>query len=334
MTDLGVLLMLCVLGFLFIVLPRLYRDLIRRREWEGEDEMPRSGKAKWALGGLVLAVGVASFMYRLLVLHKLEQTSALFIGLPVVLAILVILFVQPKSATGMLCMATTIALLVSGIFLGEGFICILMAAPLFYAVAVVIGIVIDFTRKKGRSQGTMTCLLVVGFLPMSLEGVRPQLSFPREQTVVRESVVPRSGAEVEENLAGTPQFVDRLPGYLRMGFPRPTSAEGRGLKPGDVRLVHFAGGEGKPGDLVLRVSEANENHIVFKMDSDTSHVAHWLHWESAEVEWEPQGAGTRVRWTLHYRRLLDPAWYFAPWERYAVGLASEYLIESVAGAHR
>jgi hypothetical protein len=33
---------------------------------------------------------------------------------------------------------------------------------------------------------------------------------------------------------------------------------------------------------------------------------------------------------LHYRRNLDPAWYFGPWERYGVGLAGKYLIDNLA----
>jgi hypothetical protein len=37
-----------------------------------------------------------------------------------------------------------------------------------------------------------------------------------------------------------------------------------------------------------------------------------------------------VRWTIRYRRDLDPAWYFGPWERYAVRLAGNYLIDNVA----
>src|SRR5260370_36007495 len=32
---------------------------------------------------------------------------------------------------------------------------------------------------------------------------------------------------------------------------------------------------------------------------------------------------TRVNWTLHFERRLDPAWYFRPWERYATHLAAE-----------
>ena len=37
-----------------------------------------------------------------------------------------------------------------------------------------------------------------------------------------------------------------------------------------------------------------------------------------------------MRWTLRYKRLLDPAWYFGPWERYAVKLTADYLIQTVA----
>ena len=39
---------------------------------------------------------------------------------------------------------------------------------------------------------------------------------------------------------------------------------------------------------------------------------------------------TKVTWTLRYDRGLDPSWYFGPWERYAAGLAADYLIDSVA----
>jgi hypothetical protein len=49
------------------------------------------------------------------------------------------------------------------------------------------------------------------------------------------------------------------------------------------------------------------------------------------VTWEPIGRdATRVTWTLRYRRDLDPAWYFGPWERYATRLAAGYLIDAVA----
>src|SRR5690349_23642979 len=90
----------------------------------------RITRNQWTLAAVILALAVAGVLYRVLVLHKLEQTAALFIGLPAVLAIILALTPQAKSATGMIMKVMTIALLMSGPILGEGFICIIMAAPL------------------------------------------------------------------------------------------------------------------------------------------------------------------------------------------------------------
>lgn len=144
-----------------------------------------------------------------------------------------------------------------------------------------------------------------------------------------ERTVPLSSRAFEAQLAGAPNFDLPLPHYLRLGFPTPASIQGSGLARGDRRSVHFAGGEGKPGDLVFEVAERTERSVAFRFLSDTSHIAHWLDWENAQVEWTELSRGiTRVTWTLRYQRRLDPAWYFGPWERYAVGLTAEYLIST------
>jgi hypothetical protein len=326
---------LYILGFagVLVLVPILeFRKLWRREATETSDDNEDVARpVRWTLAGFIAVIAVASLVYKLLVNHRLEQTSALFIGLPAFLSILILVATRPKSATGMACKATAVALLVSGIFLGEGFICILMAAPLFFGIAILAGAAVDAAHRRGRSRTTMSCLLLVALLPMSFEGVTPGLSFPREETVSVEGLVPRSASEFEGNLAATPLFAGKLPFYLRLGFPRPVASHGSGRRPGDTLVVRFGGGEGKPGDLTLEVAEASHDHVVFQMNSDTSHVAHWLRWESARVDWREESPGkTRVRWTLHYRRSLDPAWYFGPWERYAVGLAGGYLIDTVA----
>ena len=100
-------------------------------------------------------------------------------------------------------------------------------------------------------------------------------------------------------------------------------------------MIHFAGGEGRPGDLVMQVAESEPGHIRFVAQSDNSKIAHWLTWRSSEVRWNAVDADhTEVSWTLNFRRDLDPAWYFRPWERYAVRLAAEYLIENNAVPER
>lgn len=316
---------------------------IARQRWSEERDGAvgaRDGAmtARLRVVGVIAIVAAASLLYRWLVWHRLEQTSALFIGIPAFLAALVALLSRPKTATGMICTVTAIALLVSGVFLGEGFICILMASPLFFLIAVIVGSATDWARKREkRSQTLIGCVLLLTLTPMSFEGTGARLSFPREEIVRREFVVQASPAEVAARIAKRPQFNGELPAYLRLGFPRPTETSGSGIQIGDLRKIHFAGGEGKPGDLVMEVVTADYHSVEFREVSDTSHVAHWLRWESTRFEWTslPEGQ-TRVTCTVRYRRLLDPAWYFKPWERYAVELSTEYLLHSLVepGARR
>ncbi len=294
---------------------------------------PSAGNgARWNVVFIILAVSFASVLYRVVVSRKMEQTALLFIGIPTALAVLVAATPKAKTVTGAILKAMTIALLMAAPLLGEGFICIIMASPLFFVVGIMIGKLIDLSRRE--SKGTTVSILLLAFLPMSFEGVSERFSFPREEVVAVERVVAAPAAEVERALGQQLRLDPSLPAFLRMGFPRPVGAEGSGLQVGDRRTIHFAGGEGHPGDLVLEVAEAGPGFVRFRIVSDHSKIAHWLAWRSSEVRWSSvDAANTRVTWTLSYRRDLDPAWYFGPWERYAVGLAAEHLIQASATPH-
>jgi hypothetical protein len=270
-------------------------------------------------------------------MRHLEQTSLLFVGIPTLLAVIIAFTPAAKTTAGGIIKAVSLALLLSAPLLGEGFICILMAAPIFFAVALLVWglalLVRKITLKRKGKSAVLPCLALLSLAPMSLEGTRPELSFSREETVTVRRVVAGSPAEVEAALSHGPRIGPPLPAYLRLGFPRPTDVGGDGLAPGDLRRIHFAGGEGHPGDLLMRVIESGPGHVRFAVVSDESKVAHWLDWEYADVRWRPVDGNsgfTEVEWTLGYRRLLDPAWYFRPWERYAVRLAAGYLIQTNA----
>jgi hypothetical protein len=298
---------------------------------------PVSGRGKWAwpLIGIFVATAVASCMYHLLVDHHLEQTAALFIGIPTALAIVLALWPAPKTLEGMIFKGTAFALLFAGIFLGEGFICLVMASPLFFAVAALVAFVYRRVRRKlgSRHDAAALGLVLLVFGPLSFEGTSDRLSWPRQEQVGSRRILAATAPEIASRLASPPRLDRPLPAFLRLGFPRPAGAFGAGLRPGDRRVIHFSGGEGKPGDLVLEVTAAGGGLVRFRAVSDTSHIAHWLTWEQAEVRWREVGTGrVEVRWNLRYRRDLDPAWYFRPWERFAVRLAASYLIDSVAGA--
>lgn len=287
---------------------------------------------RWAPVFWVLGISAAGFMYRVLVFDRLEQTALLFVGIPVLLAVVLVSTPKAKTTVGSVLKATTLALLLSAPLLGEGFICIVMAAPIFYAVAMIVAALINFVKKRAAKpkQAILPCLVLIAFLPMSLEGTHPALSFHRDEEVTARRMVAASPQAVENALRFSPRIDRALPFYLRMGFPRPTEAHGEGLEPGALRKVHFAGGEGHPGDLVLVVTQSSPGHARFRMVSNETKVTHWLDFKEAEIEWHAIGNQTEVNWTLRYRRLLDPAWYFGPWERYGVWLAADYLIQTNA----
>ncbi|HEX7287029.1 MAG TPA: SRPBCC family protein [Candidatus Angelobacter sp.] len=285
-------------------------------------------KRQWVWLLVIAGAVAASIYYHLLVSQRLEQTSALFIGIPALIAALCVLTPKPQSAMGTALKSVTLFLCIAGVFLGEGFICLIMAAPIFYLVAIVIGWARD---RESKSAHVLCSVLVLATIPMSTEGARPGLSFAREEVVSAERVIAATPEQVEAALAAVPRFQGDLPLYLRMGFPRPVSVSATGLAPGARYSIHFAGGEGKPGDLVLEVADHRPGRLSFRPLSDSSHVAHWLRWEESTVEWTAlDPMHTRVRWTLRYRRLLDPAWYFRPWERYAARLTAAQLIQDAA----
>jgi len=289
-------------------------------------------RARTRVIGLVLALAAGSALYRLLVWGSLEQTAALFIGVPTLLAVWVALLPPATTAVGTAMRGTTLALLMSGIFLGEGYLCILMSAPLFYGVAFLAALAVESWSSGGRSRRSLKSIVLVPLVVSSVEGVTPGLSFDRTELVVAERIVEGSPAEVRRALEA-PLCIDApLPAALRIGFPRPERAAGGGLAVGDERRVFFTGGEGRPpGALRIVVAESSPQHAVFVFPEDTSHIPHWLRWREARVRWEAAGArSTRVEWTLVYDRELDPGWYWRPFGRFFVAFAAEYLIDAAA----
>jgi hypothetical protein len=264
--------------------------------------------------------------YKVLFNVGLGHSSLLFIGIPGVLAILLALVPPAGTAKGSIVKGITFALLIIAPLVGEGYLCILMAAPLFYAIGLAIGAGIDVSRDRTT---TLRCSMAIVMI-LSLDGIVPVR--PRQEVVSVVRVVPASAEEVRAALARPVNILAPLPRFLRIGFPHPLAASGSGLSVGSTRTVRFSGAEGDPaGDLTLRVAQANERSAQFVATGDTSKLTQWILWRSSAVEWQPiDSTHTRVRWQVTFDRQLDPWWYFEPWERYAVRKAAEYLIVASA----
>src|SRR5690242_1070054 len=95
---------------------------------------PAKEPLRWGLFSLVLALGIAGAVVVLLNRNDLTDSAALYIGIPLILALVLSLTPKSTSALGATMKGMTIALLLSAIVFQEGYICILFAAPLFYAI--------------------------------------------------------------------------------------------------------------------------------------------------------------------------------------------------------
>jgi hypothetical protein len=293
-------------------------------------------RARVTVAVVIVAVALASVAYRMFLGHGLQQTAALFLGIPTILALVVVFGFSPRSAIGVAYKAVTVGLLVSLLFLGEGVLCVMMSAPLFFGIATAVVALMDLAESRRHTP--LSCLAVLLLVPMSLEGVTDLTSFGRDELVTETRLVQAPADEVERALRREPRFDRAVPGVLRAGFPRPVASRIEVRDGTSWWIVRMRGGETRlngmeprAGDLVLRLVDATPGRFRWRAVSDDSHMTHFLNWRESVVEWTPAGPdATRVTWTIRYRRGLDPAWYFGPLERYAARLAAGYLIESVA----
>jgi len=259
--------------------------------------------AQRTLIACIAALVVASITYRLLIARQLQHTSLVFIGIPALLA-MALTAVQPKSSVGTVNKTVAIALCLSGILFGEGFICILMASPLFFLVGTMVGKL--RARKDEHAFGAegWPRYGIILLAPLCLEGVVPKLEVPRAEVVSVTRVVPANADDVRAALASKMRFDRELPRFFQLGFPTPGHVSGQGLAVGDQRSIEFMHGRHHPGKLVLQVVRAEPNAVVFAAVSDDSYITHWLSWRAAEVRWEQIGKEqTLVTWTLRYNQI-------------------------------
>lgn len=281
--------------------------------------------ARRTLAGLLLALFTGFLLYRVLHTGHLEQTTLFYVGLPAVIAITVVLTARPRSVTGLVMAVITVGLALAGPLFGEGIVCLVFTAPLFYLVGLLVGLTADHARRRG-TNGLAAPLVLLALLGGGAELTAP--SRDGEVTVTR--ALP--GTDVEHVLAAVPRFGPPESPFLRLGFPRPVRAEGTGLEVGARREITFTprhslgiGAVPEARSMTLRVKERAPGRVTFSVVRDTT-LARWLDLREAEFAWRDGTLGV----TLRYRRTFDPGWYFGPLQRYALGEAAGYLAGTFA----
>ena len=289
--------------------------------------MAKMKRPKRTLYVIILTLALASMFFRFFIIEeRYEQTALLFVGLPALISLLMVRFTsKPQSSPyKSVFWVLTMFLLLACVAFGEGTICIVMAAPLFYAVAgAVVGVM---QYLKNRDKYYLNSIIIIPLLILMAEGV-PFKKVQESTNVSVEQIVDGNISLEKMNLQ--PDFIPNLPGILKIGFPKPIAVEGTGIEVGDARIIQFESSTKGVGKLHLRIKEKTEQRLVFEVVSDSSHIDQWIAWEEISIALEPMEDGkTKVEWSTKFRNKLSPRWYFEPIERLTVSVSSNYLIAS------
>ena len=278
---------------------------------------PRRVPANVRLIGLTIALLATALLYRGIAWGELRAWSVFFHGLPAVLAIALALSGPRRTLRGRVMFGVTIAMLLAGTILGEGFICIVIAAPFAYMIAAAC------TYMFG-SDGDRRVYSAIAPLAVALSFLS-SLGAPDISTVQSTLATSIGTAEVAAALAAEPDVPPAGSGFLSFGFPQPVAMTGSGVEIGDERRITFSDG----GVLTLRVLTSRDSRVVFEAVSDTSMIGDWISWTTAEFSWVGTAAGTSVSLDLSYERHLQPGWYFGPVVAYGVDQAADHLLASL-----
>lgn len=303
---------------------------------------------QWLLAFGVLAWGIGMGLFWVLRFNARVDTAATYVGIPTLIAFILATTPRSKSRTGAILKGMGIALALVGMTLGPGILCLFISAPLFIAIGVLVGRILD-ANTTPHDRNVRVAVVAAALALASIEGLHPSLTVNPNETIEFHHRLSMSADEFGRRLAKTPVFDLPLPFPLDLGLPAPVRASGSGTEVGARRTVHLedrnvyftlVGKSGRQdGDVVFEVSKAGEiyggREVVFKLVSDGSHVSKWLGWKQTRVYWRADGLVRGepqifVFWTVSYDRRLAPAWYFGPILRYAVRRTAELIATTVA----
>lgn len=288
-------------------------------------EVNTENKRKRNLYIVVTVLAIASLTFRILNDTHFEQTAIFFVGIPTLITLILIKYAKtPKSAYGVVFMTITLFLLLSAILFGEGLVCIIFMAPIFYGVAALLVFIYEYLKKRNKSNLNSFIILPLVLIISQFTDIN---TTPKTQTVITSKIV--KGNYDLSVLEKHPDFLANYPNFFKIGFPKPISISGKGINVGDSRKIQFESKTRGTGTLHLRVKKVNKNSITYEIAGDNTHIHHWLTWKEIEVSIKKQDNDTsKITWTTKFTCDLGPNWYFEPFEKYGVKVMNEHLIQS------
>lgn len=278
--------------------------------------------------GLLTVVSVFVLSYKYLDYAQRERTVALFVGIPFLLGWLIGLM-RFKRPVMIAFQYTTVVLCVVSPLLGEGVICILMAAPIVYPITMVVAYVVGRASEK-RAPKTLLSLMVAA--PFLYSAIAEDPGNPQAQRRLQSGVVVHAApAAVWDALEDMTWIIpDKRPAVLRLGYPVPQRIISEKSRLGNERRIVF-----NTGTIVGRITRMKQNqHLTLALATENvrgEFFSRWVDLEEMSFALKQIAPNrTVLSHTAVYRRKLPLEFYFDPIERFTAGLLEDYLLKAFA----
>jgi hypothetical protein len=298
------------------------------------DEPARDGSIGAALiVGTLTATAFALGGFFLVRDRSGSMGGVLFVLLPFATGFATALVVRGKKLVfASLCLAAIIASTILLLTRMEGWVCVLMSAPLIIvglAIGALAGILFQRLVIDKADRHRLGIFLTLSVLPLFLLGANTAEEKSRR--------TPRVESFTDTLVTGAPRELvwnqlktfDRIEGHkgllMTIGLPVPVSCSMSGEGVGATRTCYF-----EQGHIEERVTEWNPPSSM-KLEITAFDVPGrpWLSFKDASYELTSQNGHTVVTRTTTIVSRLSPAWYWRPMEKIGVETEHEYLFAEV-----
>ena len=301
-------------------------------------------KIKWNI--ILLMIALCSISIRLLMHYRFDQSALLYIAVPFCIALILTWLVKPnpnkswKKQFFNLSIISLIIMLGSSIVLFEGFICVIMFMPIYFFVIFLV-FIFKYLSEKFRDRKTnqlFSHVLPIILILSAFEGTHPELSIQRHNTVLVTQIID-SNIEQIMNKLNAPIYLQKDRDWFLELFPMPYKIKATNLRKGEVHEIYFRYHRWfitntQEGSMKMKIENVEHNQIETSFVADTSYIAKYLKLKSLKLKFIPiTHEKTQIEFSISYERLLDPAWYFDPLQRYGVTKSIEFLLDEVVNPY-
>jgi len=293
----------------------------------------------------LLILGSATLLTRLVLDSNFATTSFFYCLVPYVIGIILYVFIpQPKGWSkpkriGRHLLATIIVMLASSALLFEGFLCVLFAAPIYILFSLLAFAFLPNREDPDRFK--QSDVFRASYVPiliaiLSIEGLTDKTSFPREEVVSRTQTLKLTPEQIHANLSNPVHLEEGRSRFLSI-FPLPDRIDAPRFAQGETHTAYFTYRRWgftnvHKGETRIHIKTVQPLFVETEVTKDTSYFSHYLTVHGTQIKMVPQtDRETEVTLTIHYRRELDPAWYFGPLQKRAIHESADYLLANILG---